>query len=572
MASLTGEGAGVFSMQLAALGARLVVVRFADVQEYAQHCGSLLAGGADDDAFTSVTVTREEVSVVLEQARFDASTVPTTMEHGSTIKVEEGWRIIKVEGPLDFSLLGILSRLATTLCEAGVSIFVISTYDTDYLMVKEKDLEAAVGALKSAGHTFNEDAAPPAAAAAAAETSDETSEDVDEGNVAGFEPFQLERYFARHEFSAPHLLCCSDIQPWSQTELLSMADDECQQLWNNLSLGYTESQGLPVLRDEIASMYDGCATSDVLLTIPEEGIYIACRALLKPGDKVVVPWPCYQSLSEVASAIGCEVVRWEPDPDTGRFSVDALDVLVDDTTRLVVVNFPHNPTGATIAQDELDSIVEICAWKEDCWLLSDEMYRGLEYDPATRLRSVATMRGAGGQYDKCVSLAGMSKVYGLPGLRVGWLVTRHKGLYGRLCQLKDYTTICASAPSEILALIGLRNHAAIVEHSMGVIKAGLAVVSEFMAEFDDIFEWEPPTAGSIAFPALKSIEKFTATQFCDAVVEQCGVMLLPSSVYGLPTEKDARFRLGFGRTGVSEAVAVLREHLRGIIVGLSEKF
>ena len=106
--------------------------------------------------------------MVLEQARFDASTVPTTMEHGSTIKVEEGWRIIKVEGPLDFSLLGILSRLATTLCEAGVSIFVISTYDTDYLMVKEKDLEAAVGALKSAGHTFNEDAAPPAAAAASA--------------------------------------------------------------------------------------------------------------------------------------------------------------------------------------------------------------------------------------------------------------------------------------------------------------------------------------------------------------------------------------------------------------------
>ena len=544
-------------------------MRVAGVQEYVQHCESLLDAEGGGGAFTSVTVTREEVSVVLDQASFDASTVPTACAvEGSTIKVEDGWRIIKVEGPLDFSLLGILSRLATTLCEAGVSIFVISTYDTDYLMVKGKDLEAAVAALQNAGHTFGEGIVT-LTAAAATDKGDKSTKNNEE-NVAGFEAFQLERYFARHEFSAPHLLCCSDIQPWSQTELLAMADDECKQLWDNLSLGYTESQGLPILREEIASMYEGCVTSDVLLTIPEEGIYIACRALLKPGDKVVVPWPCYQSLSEVASAIGCEVTRWEPDPVTGHFNVDALDVLVDDATRLVVVNFPHNPTGATISQDELDSIVEMCAWKKDCWLLSDEMYRGLEYEPSARLRSVATMRGAGGQYDKCVSLAGMSKVYGLPGLRVGWLVTRNKRLYGKLCQLKDYTTICASAPSEILALIGLRNRTAIVEHSMEVIRAGLAVVNEFMAEFADVFDWEPPTAGSIAFPALKSIERFTATQFCDAVVEHCGVMLLPSSVYGIPAEKDANFRLGFGRTGVPKAVAVLREHLRGIVKSLSQ--
>ena len=91
-----------------------------------------------------------------------------------------------------------------------------------------------------------------------------------------------------------------------------------------------------------------------------------------------------------------------------------------------------------------------------------------------------------------------------------------------------------------------------------------------MAEFADVFDWEPPTAGSIAFPALKTIERFTATQFCDAVVEHCGVMLLPSSVYGIPAEKDANFRLGFGRTGVPKAVAVLREHLRGIVKSLSQ--
>lgn len=563
------EGPTGFSMQLSVLERPLVVVRFQDVNAYAEHCSELLVK-SDGDEFISVTMTREEVSVVVSSERYASSTVPTAaanVERG--IKVEEGWRNIKVEGPLDFSLLGILSRLATTLRDAGVSIFVISTYDTDYIMVKEKDLSAAANALEAAGHILLSAPALKEEGESSIDSIPVSSLSLSAPSVAGFEPFQLERYFAKHEFSAPYLLCCSDIQPWSQSELLKMADTECRDLWNNLSLGYTESQGLPLLREEISKMYEGCDTSDVLLCVPEEGIYLTCRAILSPGDKVVVPWPCYQSLSEVANAIGCEVVHWEPDPTSGKFNVDALDLLVDESTRLVVINFPHNPTGATISQDELDSIVEICAWKENCWLLSDEMYRGLEHDQNSKLSSVATMRGAGGGYDKSISLAGMSKVYGLPGLRVGWLLTRNRELYARLCQLKDYTTICASAPSEILALIGLRNREIIVAESMRVIREGLKVVTDFMIEFDDIFDWEPPTAGSIAFPSLKSIDCFTATQFCDEVVESCGVMLLPSSVYGIPAERDSRFRLGFGRKAVPDAVAVLRCHLRDIVKKLT---
>ena len=286
-------------------------------------------------------MTREEVSVVLENARYQGSSVPAAAAAaGSTIKVEDGWRIIKVEGPLDFSLLGILSRLATTLCEAGVSIFVISTYDTDYLMVKENDLEAAVLALKSAGHTFKDTTpAPSKVAQENGSGSTNTSSD-----VAGFEPFQLERYFARHEFSAPHLLCCSDIQPWSQKELFSWPMTSARS-YGTTFLSATLSLSWPLLRQEIAGMYDGCETSDVLLTVPEEGIYIACRALLNLETRwwflghATSPYPRSQVPLAARSCDGSQT-----QPRSGSMWM-LFDVLVDDTTRLVVVNFPHNPTG-----------------------------------------------------------------------------------------------------------------------------------------------------------------------------------------------------------------------------------
>ena len=449
------------------------------------------------------------------------------------------------------------------------------------MLVKQTSLDSAVQALTTAGHKF--------LASAQNETNDvdvPASKYGDDTSVkvAGFEPFHLERYFAKHEFSAPHLLCSSDIEPLSQSDLLSMADEECKKLWETLSLGYTESEGLPILRQEIAQLYnkssvecDGMRSvsgDDVLLCVPEEGIYLTCRALLRPGDKVVVPWPCYQSLSEVAEAIGCEVVRWMPDKGTGRFEVETFKSLVDLSTKLVVINFPHNPTGCMLTHEELQEVVDVCAAHDECWLLSDEMYRGLELDPSKRLPAVVTCTASdekntkrtGLESDRTVSLAGMSKVYGLAGLRMGWLATRNRILRKRLCQLKDYTTICSSAPSEILSLIGIRNHERLVKRSMGVIREGLAAVGSFMKEHIDLFDWVEPDAGSVSFPSLNSNVKVSATTFCDTTVERCGVMLLPASVYGLTGEgRDRRFRVGFGRRSVPDALHVLREHVRDIL-------
>jgi aspartate/methionine/tyrosine aminotransferase len=210
------------------------------------------------------------------------------------------------------------------------------------------------------------------------------------------------------------------------------------------------------------------------------------------------------------------------------------------------------------------TVVQTCQQQQEqeCWLFCDEMYRGLEQDPATRLVSAIDLG-----YERTAILAGMSKLYGLPGLRIGWVITKNTALMQRMGHLRDYTTICCSAPSEILSLIGLRNHAALTARSMSIVNTGLMAVNAFMSEHQDLFAWHPPTAGSISFPKLKISAK--ATAFCDAIVDKVGVMLLPSSVYGL--DGDDRVRLGFGRSNCLECLTVLRKEVRSVVEALKKK-
>ena len=560
--------------------------------------------GCSEQSFYSVTVTPTETSVVLPDSYL-------TTNLPDSVKVEDGWCTIRVEGPLDFSLIGILSKLATTLANVDVSIFVVSTFDTDYLLVKIKNLEVAKKALSEAGHdVFNldqvdspPDAAAKTAAAATATTAAITTTSAADADVAGFAPFALERYFARHEFSAPYLLSCSDIQPLSQAELLEMADDECAALWSNLSLGYTESQGLPLLRQEVTNLYNATPASEkgvqgnlsidnVLVVAPEEGIYLACRALLSKGDTIIAPAPCYQSLAEVARAIGCTIVWWSPvENDDGYLSFhvdDLIKMIRSHQPKMCVLNFPHNPTGLMITNEEKMRIASVChEGSSKCWLLSDEMYHGMEHDlskrsslsmlnitpfddvdaPAAPAAAPAASAAPAENEEKpilldnLVVLSGMSKLYGLAGLRIGWMVTRDVNLMNKMKHLRDYTTICNSAPSEILSLIGLRNHERLTKRSNEIIVNGLNAVTMFMSEFNDVFVWQPPTVGSISFPKLKG--GISATKFADEIVRRVGVMLLPSSVYDC--KEDDRLRLGFGRTNVEECLQVLKVVVRDVV-------
>ena len=363
-------------------------------------------------------------------------------------------------------------------------------------------------------------------------------------------PFKLERFFAAHEFNVRHTLCSSDCEPLSQAELLEMADDDSMELWDNLKLGYTESLGAPHLREEIAGLYADVDPAEVLVCSPVEGIFVAMNAILEKGDHVICGFPDYQALDEVARAIGCEVERWTADEGQGwRFDPAWLQKHIRPDTKLIVVNFPNNPTGFLPCLEDFERIVYM-ARERGAYLFSDEMYRHLELEDGARLPSACDV------YDRAVCLYGMSKAFGMAGVRIGWLVTKDPGLRQRLQEFKDYTTICSSAPSEVLSTIALRSKEKILERNRDIIRANLDTLDGFFEKHDQVFYWDRPPAGTIAFPRI--LAGLDADTFCDEVLEGAGVLLLPASVFEFGTD---HCRVGFGRSDLPEAVAALEEHL-----------
>jgi aspartate/methionine/tyrosine aminotransferase len=349
-------------------------------------------------------------------------------------------------------------------------------------------------------------------------------------------PFALERYFAPYELTVPHLLSSSDCEPLSLERLLTLADEETAALWKQLRLSYTDAQGLPLLRREIARLHAGISEDDVIVVVPEEGIFLAMHAILRPGDHVITTFPGYQSLYEIARAIGCAVDRWTPDESAGwRFDPADLDRLARPETRLLVINFPHNPTGYHPPRADF---LRVLAWakKRGIRVFSDEMYRLLELDPADRLPSAVE------DDDEAVVLSGMSKAFGLAGLRIGWVATRDRKLLDRVKELRDYTTICSSAPSEVLALVGLRARDGIVSGHLARIRRNVALLERFFADHPRFATCVPPRAGSVCLARLQIAE--SASAFCKRIVEQAGIMVVPSSVFEFG---DRHIRIGLGR-------------------------
>jgi aspartate/methionine/tyrosine aminotransferase len=362
--------------------------------------------------------------------------------------------------------------------------------------------------------------------------------------------FRLERYFARWEFQADSLLCASDIDGCSLDELLSLADEECRALWGNLRLGYTESPGHPLLRQEIASLYDEVSSDEILCFAgAEEAIFILANILLGPGTHAVVAWPAYQSLYEVARSTGTEVTLLPLDPVGWTLDPEALRRVVRPSTRLIVINFPHNPTGALADRKTFLACLEI-ARETGCALLSDEVYRNLEFDPAERLPAAVEVSGNG------ISLGVMSKAFGLAGLRIGWIASRNSDLLHRVAAFKDYTTICNSAPSEILALIALRARETILARNRELVAQNLSHLDGFFAAHEDLVSWVRPRAGSVAFPRLA--RGISAEEFCRGLLEKESVLLLPGSVFEYP---DEHFRIGFGRKNLPEALSGLERFI-----------
>ena len=363
--------------------------------------------------------------------------------------------------------------------------------------------------------------------------------------------FALERYFARWEFAVDHLLCASDVEGYPMADLLGLADDQTRGLWEGLALGYTESTGHPLLRAEIAALYSGLEADDVLVFAgAEEAIFCLANTTFGPGDHAVVTWPGYQSLYEVARATGAEVTLHELREDAGwAIDVDLLRRQVTSATRLIVINAPHNPTGMLPDNATFDAIVEI-ADSSGAHLLVDEVYRYLEGSEADRLPAGAEAASRG------ISLGVMSKSFAMAGLRIGWLATRDRAVLDRCARFKDYTTICSSAPSEILALIGLRARDTVLARSRRIVADNLATLDGFFEEWGDRFAWVRPRAGSVGFPRL-TVPGVSIDEWAAGLVEAEGVLLLPGSQFGYGGN---HFRLGFGRTDLPAALDRFERH------------
>jgi aspartate/methionine/tyrosine aminotransferase len=363
--------------------------------------------------------------------------------------------------------------------------------------------------------------------------------------------FALERYFARWEFAVEYLLCASDVEGYPMAELLALADEEARGLWENLRLGYTESTGHPLLRAEIASLYEGIEADDILVFAgAEEAIFCLANVVLGPDDHAVVTWPGYQSLYEVGRAAGADVTLHElSEADGWSLDVERLMGSLRSNTRLVVVNAPHNPTGMLPTHADWARLTGELA-RRGVHLLADEVYRFLEFEEADRL-----MAGADA-FERGVSLGVMSKSFAMAGLRIGWLASHDRELLARCAAFKDYTTICSAAPSEILALIGLRAREQVLGRSLRIVSDNLDLLDEFFHRRSDAFAWVRPRGGSIAFPRL--LGPTPIDDFAARLVDAEGVLLLPGSQFGYPGN---HFRIGFGREDMPAALAGLERLL-----------
>ena len=369
--------------------------------------------------------------------------------------------------------------------------------------------------------------------------------------------FRLEEYLGEWEFKVRYHLTASDAQSMTIEELLALGTDEDREGLAKLPLSYIETWGTPELREAVASTYERVDADHVLaLAGAEEGLFWAMQELVGPGDHAVVTVPCYQAMETVTLATGAEVSALVPRREDGwALDLDDLRRLLRPTTRLVAVNYPNNPTGHVPDEATFRELVALCD-EHGIRLFCDEVYRGIELDPARTLTQAADLS------ETAVSLNVASKSYGLPGLRVGWIASRDRALLERLEKRKHYTSICNAGPSEYLAAVALRNRDVIWERNRDIVAANRPVFDDFFARWEDLFEWQPPIGGCVCFPRYKGGD---VDELSRELLVAEGVLVLPASMYASEITEavpDDHFRVGIGRLGLDEGVAAFDRFLR----------
>ena len=372
-----------------------------------------------------------------------------------------------------------------------------------------------------------------------------------------FVTFDLERWQSTWENRVRYNLSESGVHPLSVRELLALAQAAADPLLD-VRLGYSQSNGTDALRERIAALYPGATSDQVLVTNGSaEANYLAALRVIEPGDQVAMLLPNYLQLWGHVQNLGAQVRPfrlhedrgWAPDPAEIRSAIAP-------GTKLVVVTNPHNPTGHILADAMRRAIIERTA-EVGAWLLADEVYMGAERDGKT----TASFWGS---YDRLICVAGLSKAYGLPGLRIGWLVGPAP-IVADAWARHDYTTIGPSGASDHLATLALQPavRERLLARTRGILRENYPVLEQWLRSFGPSFSWVPPQAGAICWARYHS--RVDGETLVDSVRAGQSVLLVPGEHFGMP----GYLRFGFGNE-LPELRAALQATATGLRPALSD--
>ena len=353
------------------------------------------------------------------------------------------------------------------------------------------------------------------------------------------EPFEMERWQSTHEHKVSFNLSESGVHPLTLEELLGMPGGDGTATPDTLGpipLGYTQGNGLEALRERVALLYPGSDIENILLTHGgAEANFLTTLRLIEPGDEVIMMLPNYMQTYGLVRGWGAELIPWpmlaerdwDPDPD-------ALDEAISDRTRLIIITNPNNPTGRVLREPILERVVA-AAERVGAWILSDEIYRGAELDG----REAPTLWG---RYDRLLVTSGLSKAYGLPGLRMGWVASPDIDQVNTLWSYHDYSTICPSAVTEQLALHALEpeRRSRILQRTRDILNRNLPLLLEWVNEQGDLFSYVNSEAGAILW--VEYHLDVNSSELAERARADEDTLIVPGDHFGM----DHFLRLGYG--------------------------
>jgi aspartate/methionine/tyrosine aminotransferase len=357
-----------------------------------------------------------------------------------------------------------------------------------------------------------------------------------------FKPFLLDAWLDQYEHDIDFNLAASTGPTWTVNDTLALADDETRHRFLNHKLVYSRPAGADSLREAIAEMERVQVEEVQVVTGASEALVALMWLAAEPGANVIVPLPGFTTFSAIPESLGLETRFYRVRRENGfRIDPDEIKRLADARTKLILVNCPHNPTGATIADDEMEALHEFTA-ERGIQLVSDQVYHPIYHGRETHSAS---------RLPHATVISDLSKAFSIAGVRTGWMIEHNAKRRQQYWTARAYFSICNTTTGEMLSEVAVRNRKVVLGKTQEVASRNLMLLESFMAEHGDVIGWIRPQGGMTAFPWLASGEN--ARPFCQAAAEQ-GILLAPGDCFDVPSH----FRIGFAAAGNEFSTALER--------------